>query len=229
MATTVIGTRELRPVRFWESTNGLKALMAVSGAILFLFVIFHMIGNLQVFEGAEQLNFYGFALRRFPEALWGARAVLLLAVAVHIWASVKLALKMKAARPVSYAERRNTSSSYASRTMYWSGPILLAFIIYHLLHLTVGYVRPAGTFVEGDVYRNLVAGFQVWYVSVWYIVSMLLLGLHIRHGAWSLFQSLGVNHPRHTPLLKKAAAGLAVVIVAGYISIPLSVMLGLVK
>lgn len=229
MATTVIGTREIRPVRFWESTNGQKAIIAVTGLILFLFVLFHMIGNLQVFEGPEQLNFYGTALRRFPEALWGARSVLLLAVALHIWSSVKLALRKTDARPVAYAERKNTTSSYASRTMYWSGPILLAFIIYHILHLTAGYVHPGSTFTEGDVYRNLVSGFQVWYVSLWYILSMILLGLHIRHGAWSMFQSLGMNHPRHTPILRKAAAIFAIIIVVGYISIPVSVMLGLVK
>jgi succinate dehydrogenase / fumarate reductase, cytochrome b subunit len=229
MATTVVGTREISPVRFWQSTNGQKAIMAVTGAVLFLFVIFHMLGNLQVFEGPEQLNFYGFALRRFPEVLWAARIVLLGAVVLHIWSSIQLAIKKKQARPASYAIRRNSNSSYASRTMYWSGPILLAFIIYHLLHLTAGYVQPGGRFIEGDVYHNLVVGFRVWWVSAWYIFSMILLGLHIRHGAWSMFQSLGMNHPRHTPILKKAAAVLAIVIVAGYISIPLSVMAGLIK
>ncbi|MDQ2844496.1 MAG: succinate dehydrogenase, partial [Acidobacteriota bacterium] len=123
MAATVVGTHEIRPVRFWESTNGQKAIMAVTGAILFLFVFFHMIGNLQVFEGREQLNFYGAALRRFPEALWAARVILLFAVALHIWSSIQLAVRKTSARPVSYATRKNTNSSYASRTMYWSGPI----------------------------------------------------------------------------------------------------------
>ena len=229
MASTVIGTRQVRPVRFWESTNGQKAIMAVTGIILFLFVIFHMIGNLQVFEGREQINFYGFALRRFPEALWGARMVLLLAVGLHIWSSIKLAVRKTAARPVGYAKRQNTRSSYASRTMYWSGPIILAFLVYHLLHLTAGVFHPGGRFIEGDVYHNLVAGFSVWYVSAWYIFCMILLGLHIRHGAWSMFQSLGLNHPRHTPVLQKLAAALAVVIVVGYISIPISVLAGWVK
>jgi succinate dehydrogenase / fumarate reductase, cytochrome b subunit len=229
MATTVIGTREIPPVRFWESTNGQKAIMAITGGILLLFVFFHMVGNLQVFEGPEQLNFYGAALRRFPEALWAARAALLVAVILHIWSSIKLAVRKNTARPVGYGERKNVHSSYASRTMYWSGPILLAFIIYHLLHLTAGYIHPGTTFIEGDVYHNLVAGFQVWYVSLWYIVSMVLLGLHLRHGAWSMFQSLGMNHPRHTPILKKAALVFAIVVVAGYISIPVSVLLGLVK
>ena len=109
MATTVIGTREIRPIRFWESTNGQKAIMAVSGVILLLFVFFHMVGNLQVFEGREQINFYGAALRRFPEALWAARAVLLLSVVLHIWSSVKLAVRKNAARPTGYAGRKNVN------------------------------------------------------------------------------------------------------------------------
>jgi succinate dehydrogenase / fumarate reductase, cytochrome b subunit len=229
MATVVIDTRPARPHGFWASTNGKKAVMAVTGLILFLFVLFHMIGNLQVFEGPEQLNFYVLALRRFPEALWGARIILLVSVILHIWASVQLAVRKSQARPVGYSKRDNVASDYASRTMYWSGPIVLAFIIFHLLHLTTGTIHPGGQFVEGDVYRNVVSGFQVWYVSAWYIFAMILLGFHIRHGAWSMFQSLGLNHPRHTPILKKAAAVLAIIIVVGYISIPLSVLLGLVK
>ncbi|MDQ2774516.1 MAG: succinate dehydrogenase cytochrome b subunit [Acidobacteriota bacterium] len=229
MATIVIDTQPTRPPRFWASTNGKKAVMAVTGLILFLFVLFHMIGNLQVFEGPEQLNFYGLALRRFPEALWGARIILLVSVILHIWASVQLAVRKNQARPVGYSKRDNVASDYASRTMYWSGPIILAFIIFHLLHLTTGTIHPGGQFVEGDVYRNVVSGFQVWYVSAWYIFAMILLGFHIRHGAWSMFQSLGLNHPRHTPILKKAAAVFAIIIVVGYISIPVSVLLGLVK
>ncbi|MBV8832467.1 MAG: succinate dehydrogenase cytochrome b subunit [Acidobacteriaceae bacterium] len=229
MATTVLGAHETRPARFWESTNGQKAIMAVTGAILFLFVIFHMIGNLQVFEGPEQINFYGFALRRFPEVLWGVRIILLIAVALHIWSSVNLVSRKLKARPVAYTKRQNTASDYASRTMYWSGPIILAFIIYHILHLTAGVLHPQSTFIEGDVYHNLVSGFQVWYVSAWYIFSMILLGFHIRHGAWSMFQSLGMNHPRHTPILKNLAAVVAVIIVVGYISIPISILLGIIK
>ncbi len=205
MATTVIGAREVRPARFWASTNGKKIVMAITGAILFLFVIFHMLGNLQVFEGPEQMNYYGSALRRFPEALWAVRAILLVSVILHIWASVELAMRKKRARPVGYAKKENVASTYASRTMYWSGPILLAFIIYHLLDLTAGTAHRGGAFVAGDPYHNLVSGFQVWWVSAWYIFSMILLAFHIRHGAWSMFQSLGINHPRHTPILKNAA------------------------
>jgi succinate dehydrogenase / fumarate reductase, cytochrome b subunit len=227
MAITAIDAPGIRGVRFWASTNGKKAVMAVTGVILFAFVVFHMLGNLQVFEGAEQMNFYGLALRRFPEALWAVRAILLVSVIAHIWASTVLAIQKKKARPVGYGKRKNISSDYSSRTMYWSGPILLAFVIYHLLHMTFGTVHP--DFREGLPYENVVSGFQVWWVSAWYIFSMLLLGLHIRHGAWSAFQSLGANHPRHTPMLKKAAMTLAIVVTAGYISIPVAVMLGLVR
>jgi succinate dehydrogenase / fumarate reductase cytochrome b subunit len=229
MATTVIGAREIRPARFWDSTNGKKAVMAVTGAILFLFVIGHMLGNLQTFEGRDKLNAYGHFLHGVPEILWAVRIGLLVSVLLHIVASVQLAVRKTQARPVAYATRDNIASSYASRTMYWSGPILLAFIIFHLLHFTAGVVHPGADYVEGDVYNNVVGGFQVWYVSAWYIFSMILLGFHIRHGAWSMFQSLGMNHPRHTPFLKKSAAVLAVVIVLGYVSIPTSVLLGLVR
>jgi succinate dehydrogenase / fumarate reductase cytochrome b subunit len=224
-----MGAREVRPGGFWATTNGKKVVMAVTGAILFLFVIGHMLGNLQVFEGPEKLNAYGRFLHGVPEILWAVRIVLLASVVLHIWASVQLAVRKTQARPVGYAKKDNIASSYASRTMYWSGPILLAFIIYHLLHLTAGVVHPGTDFVEGDVYHNVVSGFQVWWVSAWYILSMILLGLHIRHGAWSMFQSVGFNHPRHTPILNKAAAVLAVVIVLGYISIPLSILVGLVR
>jgi succinate dehydrogenase / fumarate reductase cytochrome b subunit len=229
MATTVLGAHEVRPARFWASTNGKKIVMAITGAILFLFVIFHMLGNLQVFEGPEQMNYYGRALRRFPEALWAVRSILFISVVAHIWASVDLALKKNKARPVSYAKKESVASNYASRTMYWSGPIILAFVIYHLLHLTAGVLQPGGAFTPGDPYHNLVAGFQVWYVSAWYIFAMVLLGFHIRHGAWSMFQSVGINHPRHTPILRKLAMVLAVVVVVGYISIPVSILLGLVQ
>ena len=228
MSTTAVGLRENR-ASFWSSTNGKKVVMAVTGAILFLFVIGHMAGNLQIFEGAAKLNAYGHFLHSIGELLWPVRIVLLLAVGLHITATVQLALLKKKARPVGYSRKEAIASSYASRTMYWSGPIVLAFVIFHLLQFTAGYIHPESQFIEGDVYHNVVAGFQVWWVSVWYIFSVSLLGLHLRHGIWSMFQSLGFNHPRHTPILKSAAIVIAVVIVLGYISIPISVLLGIVK
>jgi succinate dehydrogenase / fumarate reductase cytochrome b subunit len=227
MSSIAIGLRENKAVRFWDSTNGKKALMAVSGLILFLFVVGHMAGNLQVFEGPEQFNKYAVLLRTLPEALWAVRIVLLAMVILHIVTATQLAIRKKQARPIGYAKKQNTVSSYASRTMYWSGPILLAFIIYHLLDFTLGQVNP--NFVEGDVYHNVIASFSNPIISGWYIFSMLLLALHLRHGAWSMFQSLGVAHPRHNLFLKKAAVVFAVVIFFGFIAVPVGVLAGLVK
>ena len=229
MSTSSVSAQENHAPGFWQSTNGKKVVMAVTGCILFLFVIGHLAGNLQVFEGPAKLNAYGNLLHSLGELLWPIRIVLLLCVGLHITATVQLALRNKKARPVSYASKKAINSSYASRTMYWSGPIVLAFVIFHLLHLTAGYITPGAAFIEGDVYHNVVSGFQVWWVSVWYIIAVSLLGLHLRHGIWSMFQSLGASHPRHTPLLKKTAFVIALLITLGYISIPLSVLLGFVK
>lgn len=230
MATSVVAAaHEVRPARFWASTNGKKVVMALTGFILFAFIVGHMMGNMQIYAGADKFNDYGHFLHGVPELLWIVRIGLLTAVALHIWASIGLARRKINARPVGYAHRSNTVSTYASRTMYWSGPILLAFVIYHILHLTAGVIHPGSSFREGDVYRNTVGGFQVWYVSAWYIFSMILLGLHLRHGVWSMFQSLGINHPRHTPILRKAAAVFAIVITVGFMSIPVTILLGLIK
>jgi succinate dehydrogenase / fumarate reductase cytochrome b subunit len=229
MAATAIGARVNQPARFWASTNGQKVVMAVTGVILYLFVIAHLLGNLQIYAGPERLNSYGRLLHALPELLWSARIILILSVLLHIWAAVMLATRKIQARPIGYAQKRNVASTYASRTMYWSGPILLAFVIYHLLNLTAGVSHPGGKFIEEDVYHNVVTGFRVWYVSASYIFSMILLGLHLRHGFWSMFQSVGFNHPRHTPVLKQTALVLALLISLGYISIPVNVMLGVLK
>ena len=229
MSSAAVGVRRNPAATFWGSTNGKKAVMAVTGGILFAFIIGHLAGNLQIFEGRDKLNAYGRFLHSIGELLWPVRIVLLVSVALHIIATVQLALLKKRARPVGYSRREAIASSYASRTMYWSGPIVLAFVIFHLLQFTAGYIHPESQFIEGDVYHNVVAGFQVWWVSVWYIFSVSLLGLHLSHGISSMFQSLGFNHPKHTPVLKSAAVAVAVVIVLGYISIPISVLLGIVK
>lgn len=218
-----------RAPNFWQSTNGKKVVMAVTGCILFLFIIGHLLGNLLVFEGRARINAYAQFLHFDATLLWIVRIVLIVSVVLHITATMQLALRNKRARPVGYSRKEAINSSYASRTMYWSGPIVLAFVIFHLLQFTAGYIHPGSQFIEGDVYHNLVAGFQVWWVSAWYIFAILLLGFHLRHGIWSMFQSVGYNHPRHTPLLKKSALIIAVLIVLGYISIPISIVTGLVK
>ena len=201
--------------------------MAVSGLVLFLFVLGHLVGNLQIYEGPEKLNNYARFLRSMPAVLWGARITLIVMVLLHIWSSVQLAMLKIDARPTGYMKKKATRSSYASRTMYWSGPIILAFVIYHLLDFTFGTVNPK--FVEGNVYANVIASFQLIPVSAFYIFAMLLLGMHLYHGLWSMFQSLGFSHPRYTPVLKRGAAAVAILIAAGNISIPVSVLAGLVK
>jgi succinate dehydrogenase / fumarate reductase cytochrome b subunit len=229
MSAAVAGPGTNRAPSFWQSTNGKKAVMAVTGAILFLFVIGHLLGNLQVFDGPDRLNAYGRFLKNLGELLWIVRIVLIVAVLLHIVATVQLALRNQKARPVGYKVKKSIASNYADRTMYWSGPIVLAFVIFHLLQFTAGYIHPESQFIDGDVYHNVVAGFQVWWVSAWYIFSMILLGFHLRHGLWSMFQSLGVNHPRHTPVLKQAALWIAILITVGYISIPAAVLTGWVQ
>ena len=226
------------------AASPLRRMLALARPLRATLLVAVVSGVLGVGCGVALLGVSGYLIARASEhpneaalavAVVGVRAfgigrgILLLAIALHITATVQLALRSKAARPVGYSRQQAINSSYASRTMYWSGPIVLAFVIFHLLNLTAGYYHPGAAFIDADVYHNVVTGFQVWWVSVWYIFSMILLGLHLRHGIWSMFQSLGMNHPRHTPILKSAAWVVALVIVLGYISIPISVMLGVVK
>src|ERR1700674_5860250 len=229
MSTMAAVPRDNRVPGFWVSNVGKKIVMAVTGILLFVFVIGHLLGNLQVFEGPAKLNAYGAFLHSIGEFLWPVRIILLIAVTLHIIATVQLALRKKRARPIGYSRKKAIASSYASRTMYWSGPIVLAFIIFHLLHLTAGYIHPGAAYIEGDVYHNVVSGFQVWWVSLSYVVAICLLGLHLRHGLWSMFQTLGIHQPQYTVAYKKLAFVIALLIVLGYISIPISVLLGLVK
>jgi succinate dehydrogenase / fumarate reductase cytochrome b subunit len=153
--------------------------------------------------------------------------ILLVSVALHIWSSIDLALLKREARPVGYRKRGNVQASYASRTMMWSGPIIAAFVVFHLLHLTTGTVHPH--FVPLDAYDNVVEGFKVVPVSISYIVAMVLIGMHLSHGVWSMFQSIGFSHPRYTPLIKKLAAVSSWLLVAGFISVPVAVLAGIVR
>ena len=214
---------------FAGSSIGRKVIMAVTGAILFGFVFVHMLANLQVYLGPEALNHYGAFLREMLHGagLWITRSVLLASVSLHIWSAASLTLESRRARPVGYREEKWKASTYASRTMRWGGVILLLFVIYHLLHLTTGTVHTS--FIEGDVYHNFVAGFRSLPVSFFYIVAMLALGLHLRHGVWSMFQTLGVSHPRYIRMAHTGAWIFAAVIVIGNISFPLAVLAGIVK
>jgi succinate dehydrogenase / fumarate reductase cytochrome b subunit len=211
---------------FLASTIGRKVVMAVTGLILFGFVLGHMLGNLQVYQGPEALNSYAKFLREVLHGagLWIARIGLLVAAVLHIWAATSLTLANRAARPVGYRKWKPRESTYASRTMRWSGVIVLLFVIYHLLHFTTGTVHP--DFVEGDVYHNFITGFRSVPASIVYIVAMLLLGLHLHHGLWSMLQTLGLSHPRWKKLAQGGAALFAAVIVIGNISFPLAVLFG---
>ena len=219
----------LAQLRFWETNIGKKAVMAVTGVILFGFVVGHLIGNLQIYLPPEHINGYAEWLRTVPLLLWGARITLLISVCLHIWASFALWRLQRAARPVAYLKKVNAHSTYASRTMMWSGPIVLAFVIYHLLHFTFGVVHPGGPFDKHNVYNNVAFGFQFWPVSLFYIVAMIMLCYHLYHGLWSMFQSLGFSHPVYTPWLRVGAKVVAILIAVGNISIPVAVLAGFIK
>ena len=216
-------------LRFWQTTVGKKAVMAVTGFILFGFVVGHLIGNLQIYLPPKEINDYSAFLRSVPALLWGARITLLLSVGLHIWSSFQLWLLQREARPISYVKKANLNSTYASRTMLWSGPIIAAFVIFHLLHLTFGTIHPGGPFDKHNVYNNVVTGFQVWPVSLFYIIAMIMLCYHLYHGLWSMFQSLGFSHPVYTPWLQRFAKLFAILIAAGNISIPIAVLAHLIK
>jgi succinate dehydrogenase / fumarate reductase cytochrome b subunit len=218
---------------FWRSTLGKKAVMAVSGIVLFGYVLLHMVGNLKLYLGAEALNHYAEWLREMGApllphegALWLVRLVLIAAVVGHVWAAWQVTRASRRARPRSYERVDRVQMGYAERTMRWGGVIILLFVIYHLLHLTTGQAHT--DFVPGDVYHNVVAGFSVWWVSAIYIVANLALGLHLYHGLWSMFQSLGLNHPAWNPWRRYFAVAFAVVITVGNVSFPVAVLTGLV-
>ena len=219
---------------FYRSAIGKKAVMAVTGVILFGWIFLHMVGNLKLYLGAVHMNEYAHWLRALgtpamPEtgALWLARIVLLLAVGFHIHSAVSLTLMNRAARPVGYHDRDYLSATYAARTMRWGGLIILLFVIYHLLHLTTGDVHP--NFVKDDAYFNVVTGLQVWWVAAIYVIANLALGFHLYHGLWSMFSSVGWTHPKYAVWRRTFATTFAVVITAGNISFPLAVLSGLVR
>jgi len=215
---------------FSRSTIGRKVVMAVTGVVLFGFVFVHMIGNLQVFlPDHAAINHYGEFLREFLHGtgIWIARSALLAAVGLHIWSATSLTLTNRRARPVAYRVVTPDASTYASRTMRWGGVIILLFVIYHLLHMTVGSVHP--DFVHGDVYRNIVVGFRVWPVTAFYVVAMVALGFHLRHGVWSMLQTLGASHPKWDATRKAASTAFAVVVTLGFVAVPIAVLFGFVK
>ena len=211
-----------------------KILMALSGLILWGFVIGHMVGNLKVYQGPEAFDHYAEGLRTFGspffgrgQVLWMVRAALIFAVVVHIAAATQLVLKSRAARRSRYRKFESLGFSIASRTMAWGGLAILAFVIYHLLHLTFGSIHP--DFRPHQAYHNFVAGFQSVPVSIAYMLAMVPLGFHLYHGLWSAFQTLGINNPVYNRLRRPVAGVIAAGVVAANLSFPIAVLAGVVK
>ena len=222
-------------VELYRSTIGKKIIMAVTGLIGIAFVFLHMVGNLQVFIGQNKFDAYA-ALLHGPlaELLWVARAVLIAAVVLHVLMAWQLTQRAHAARPVDYRKREAQVSTLASRTMRWGGVLLLVFIVFHILHFTVGAIDPAGVFHNTDamgrhdIYGDVVASFRIWWVSGFYILAMAFLGLHLFHGAWSSLRTLGVARPSDHPLHRRIAAAVAIVVWLGFTLVPLGVIAGIV-
>ena len=216
--------------RTMKSSIGAKAVMAITGLMLVGFVIAHMAGNLLMFAGREAFNAYAEALQSLGALLWAARLGLLGAVGLHIASAVRLNRMNNAARPVKYRVISQSVSSYATRTMKYSGYIMFAFIVYHLLHFTIG-VTDASAYEykqQGDVYSMVVVGFQQPIVSISYVVAMVLLSMHLSHGVSSVFQTLGFNHPKYNKLFSKVGPAIGAFVSLGFISIPAGVLAGIV-
>ncbi|HEV7387105.1 MAG TPA: succinate dehydrogenase cytochrome b subunit [Gemmatimonadaceae bacterium] len=214
---------------FYGTMIGKKAVMGVTGLIGIGFVIVHAVGNLLVFRGRDAINSYSHFLKSTGELLWGLRIVLIGAVILHVIAAVQLTRQSRAARPIGYAKRDPQAATLASRTMRWGGALLLVFIVVHILHFTTGTIRPAGFFSQQDVYANVVSSFRIWWVSLFYVVAMIALGLHIFHGAWSSVRSIGVSPESPAPLHHRMSLAIAVGLWAAFTAIPIAVFAGWVR
>ncbi|MDT3397053.1 succinate dehydrogenase [Streptomyces sp. B1866] len=208
--------------------------MATTGLLMLGYLVAHMIGNLKIFFGPGEFDHYAHWLRTVGEPalhyewfLWIVRVALLVAVVLHAVTAYQLSRRDIGARPAKYAHTRRRAS-YATRTMRWGGVILALFVVWHILDLTTGDVHPDG-FQSGHPYQNVVDTFSTWYGNVIYIVAMLALGLHIRHGFWSAAQTLGASRARRERVLKILANGLALILTCGFIAVPVGVMTGLVS
>jgi succinate dehydrogenase / fumarate reductase cytochrome b subunit len=229
------------PLAITDTTLGKKYVMALSGLVLFGFVIAHMLGNLQVLIGPKAMNEYAHMMQSNPTVLWGARIVLLSAIVLHFGTAFALTAQNKKARPVKYKVKKDVATSYAAKSMIYGGIVILAYIIFHLMHFTitpaaqtiaakVGYVHsaPFGTEQIPNVYNNVIQSFQNTWVTLVYLVAQIALGLHLYHGAWSITQSLGLTHQRYNDTLRSVAVAFAFVVVIGFSAVPIAVKLGLV-
>ena len=220
----------------YQTSIGKKILMAVTGLILFGYVLLHMYGNLHIYEGRQYFNEYsewlremGYPLFSHGVALWIVRIILILSLIGHVWAAWQVTRQDWDGRPVRYGQKKMIAASYAARTMRWGGVILALFIVYHILHFTTGTLYLEGQFSRTDVYGNVVNGFRNPIVSLVYIVAMIALGLHLYHGVWSMSQTLGWRNSVNNQLWRGFATVMAIVIAGGNISIPLAILAGIIR
>lgn len=216
-----------RLLSFYRSSVGKKIIMGVTGVILVMFVIAHVTSNLLVFEGRpEGLDNYARFLRSTGKLLWIARAGLLLAAILHVDAAYQLTMRARAGRPAGYGKRSPQASTWGARSMRWGGVLLLVFIVFHLLHFTFGNAHPSyPAFDHATVYSNVITGLQSIWVVLFYEAAMVALGFHLYHGVAAMTMSLGASHPRFTPMWRKLASLIAVLVAVGFMAIPLAVYL----
>ena len=220
---------------FWRSSIGAKVTMAVTGLLLFAFVVVHLLGNLQLFAGPEAINSYAKMLAELGPLLWLARGGLLAVFVLHVATGLRLARSNRAARPVAYSKDATVQATFASRSMVFSGVSLLVFVIYHLAHFTFGVTNPehfakkAAAADGHDVYTMVATSFRVPAIAIAYTAFQLVLWLHLRHGVQSLAQTLGIHHPRYTPWIGMVSVVLATAVAGGNMLLALSVMTGMVE
>lgn len=212
---------------FYQSTIGKKMVMAATGLVWLGFVMGHVLGNLLIFQGPAAINGYAELLKSSALILWGVRAVLLISLLLHVHAAATLTIRNRQARPERYDRHETTTSTWSALTLRVGGVILLVFLVFHLLHLTTGTLHPA--FSPVDAYNNVLIGFSVPAVAGFYLLAMAALALHLHHGVWSFFQTMGWNHPHLNPLRRWVATALAVVVPLGFSAIVFAVAFGLVR
>jgi succinate dehydrogenase / fumarate reductase, cytochrome b subunit len=232
-ATTQQAPRRAPKTGKFSNSVAKKAVMAVSGLIMIAYLIAHMVGNLHAFQGAQEYNDYATWLRTFGEPAVPRRTiltiieiVLVLSVVGHMWAAFSLWAQARRARPVPYVTKKRVQQSYASRTVRWGGVIILAFIVYHILDLTAGAINPIGG--DTEPYDRLIADFTNPWITIWYVIAMLLLGFHLRHGIFAATQTLGQTNKRRERTVNAIAYVVATLLTAGFLLVPLSIAFGLI-
>lgn len=233
-----MGVTTLGVVQLTQSSIGKKVIMAVTGLIWIGFVFFHMYGNLKVFGGPAYFNEYAEGLREIghpifgrTHLLWIARLGLIGAIVAHVWAAYTLTQQSRTARPIGYAHQQHLETNFASLTIRWGGVAILLFLIFHIAHFTLGVPGVHPDFRWDDAYHNLVTGFQSYFYlpAAFYLLATIALGLHLYHGTWSMFQTLGFNNKTYTPVIRLVAWALAIIVPVGFAIVPISVIAGIIS